>query len=97
MPVHPASFSVVARDPAVREFQVRQQGARIVLRLALHDGAPADAPDRIARAVTEHLAALGVDRPAVVAAVADAIERTPAGKLQLVVPDRALYAVPAAG
>jgi hypothetical protein len=31
------------------------------------------------------------------AEVVDAIARTPAGKLQLVVPDRALYAVPAAG
>jgi phenylacetate-CoA ligase len=87
VPVHPASFSNVAGDPAVREFQVRQQGARIVLRLALHDDAGPDAADRIARAVAQRLAALGVERPAVTAEAVDAIERTPAGKLQLVVPD----------
>ena len=35
VPVHPTQFSLVAGDPAVREFQVEQHGARIVLRLAL--------------------------------------------------------------
>jgi phenylacetate-coenzyme A ligase PaaK-like adenylate-forming protein len=97
VPVHPTSFSVVAGDPAVREFQVRQEEARIVLRLALHDDARDDAPDRIARAVAERLAALGVERPAVAAEPVRAIERTAAGKLQLVVPDRGLYPVPAGG
>ena len=89
VPVHPTSFSVVAADPAVREFQVRQRGAGVLLRLALHHGAPADAPERIARAVAERLRALGVDRPAVASEAVEAIERTPAGKLRLVVPDAA--------
>jgi phenylacetate-CoA ligase len=89
VPVHPTQFSLVAGDPAVREFQVRQRGPRILLRLALRDAAAAaDAPDRIVRAVTERLSALGVERPAVAAEVAEAIERTPAGKLRIVVPDR---------
>ena len=93
VPVHPTQFSTMAGDPAVREFQVRQRGSRILLRLALHDGAPADAPERIARTVTERLRALGVDRPAVTAEVTDSIERTPAGKLRLVVPDPTADAV----
>ena len=91
VPVHPTQFSIVAGDPAVREFQVRQRGSRLLLRLVLHDGA-ADAPDRIARAVTERLSALGVEHPAVDTAVTESIERTPAGKLRLVVPDGAVEA-----
>ena len=85
--VHPMQFSLVARDPAVREFQVRQRGSRILLRLALRDDAAADAPDRIVRSVSESLSALGVQRPAVAAEVAESIERTPGGKLRIVVPD----------
>ena len=87
--MHPTQFATITGDPAVREFQVHQRGTRIVLRLALHDGAPVDATERIARAVTERLSALGVDRPAVTAEVTDSIARSPAGKLRLVVPDRA--------
>ena len=87
VPVHPAQFSTMTGDPAVREFQVQQRGPRILLRLALHDGAPADTPERIARTVTERLRALGVDHPAVTAEVTDSIARSPAGKLRLVVPD----------
>ena len=87
VPVHPAQFSTMTGDPAVREFQVQQRGSRILLRLALHDGAPADTPERIARTVTERLRALGVDHPAVTAEVTDSIARSPAGKLRLVVPD----------
>jgi AcrR family transcriptional regulator len=87
--VHPTQFSLVAGDPAVREFQVRQRGPRILLRLALRDDAAVEAPDRIVRAVTERLSTLGVERPAVAAEVTESIERTPAGKLAMVVPDRA--------
>jgi phenylacetate-coenzyme A ligase PaaK-like adenylate-forming protein len=88
VPVHPTQFSLVAGDPAVREFQVRQQGARILLRVALHDGADPAAAGRIADAVTRRLGALGVERPAVAVTAVDAIERTVAGKLRIVVPDR---------
>jgi phenylacetate-CoA ligase len=89
VPVHPTQFSLVAGDPAVREFQVRQRGPRILLRLALRDDAAVETPDRIVRAVTERLSTLRVERPAVAAEVTESIERTPAGKLAMVVPDRA--------
>jgi phenylacetate-CoA ligase len=92
VPVHPTQFSLVAGDPAVREFQVRQQRARILVRVALRDGADAGAGHRIADAVTRRLGALGVERPAVEVDVVDAIERSAAGKLRLVVPDRSAEA-----
>lgn len=85
--VHPTQFSAVAADPAVREFQVVRRGSGVLLRLVLHDGDAAGATERIVRAVTERLGALGVERPDVTAEVAGSIERTPAGKLRLVVPD----------
>jgi phenylacetate-CoA ligase len=87
--VHPTQFSVVTADPAVREFQVVQRGDRVVLRLAVHDDAAPDVPDRVIRAVTERLGALGVERPDVAAEVAESIERTPAGKLKIVVREQA--------
>jgi hypothetical protein len=72
----------------VREFQVQQRGPEILLRLALReDDDAAEAPDRIVRAVTDRLSALGVERPAVAAEVTESIQRTPAGKLRMVVPD----------
>ena len=88
VPVHPTQFSLVSADPAVREFQVRQRGGRIVLRLALRDGGDAGAPERIAQAVAARLRALGVERPDVTAEATDAIERTAAGKLPLVIRER---------
>jgi len=86
-------FSLIAADPAVREFQVVQ---RIVLRLALRDDAAPDAADRVARAVAGRLGALGVDRPAVEADAVAATERTAAGKLKLVVTERPAGDPPAA-
>jgi phenylacetate-coenzyme A ligase PaaK-like adenylate-forming protein len=86
--VHPAQFSLVAADPAVREFQVVQRGALIVLRLALRDDAAPRTAGQVARAVTERLASLGVERPAVEAETVAAIERSAAGKLKLVVAEQ---------
>jgi phenylacetate-CoA ligase len=98
VPVHPTQFSLVAGDPAVREFQVRQQGGRIVLRVALNDDADPAAADRIADAVTRRLGALGVERPVVAVTTVDAIERTAAGKLRIVVPEQIAGAkIPAKG
>ena len=98
VPVHPTQFSLVAGDPAVREFQVRQEGSRILLRVTLHEDADPTATDRIADAVTQRLRALGVERPAVAANSVDSIERTAARKLRIVVPDRSdAYAAAAGG
>jgi phenylacetate-CoA ligase len=85
--VHPTQFSLVAADP-VREFQVLQRGALIVLRLALRDDAAPSTAGQVARAVAERLGALGVERPAVEAETVTAIERSAAGKLKLVVTER---------
>lgn len=85
VPIHPTQFSRVAADPGVREFQVVQRAETVVLRLALREHAPPDTPQRVAQAVRERLSALGVERCAVATEVTDALQRTPAGKLRLVV------------
>jgi phenylacetate-coenzyme A ligase PaaK-like adenylate-forming protein len=48
VPVHPTQFSVVAGDPAVRQFQVRGRGDGVRILLVL-DGDAAAAEERIAR------------------------------------------------
>ena len=88
VPVHPTQFSVVAGDPAVRQFQVRGRGDGVHILLVL-DGDAAAAEERIARAVAERLAAAGVARPQVRTERVEAIERTAGGKLRLVVPEEA--------
>jgi hypothetical protein len=65
-----------ARPPAARARRARARRRR---RRADH---------RIADALTRQLGTLGVERPAVDVTVVDAIERTAAGKLRIVVPDR---------
>lgn len=94
--LHPTQFSLLAADPAVREFQVVQRGTTIVLRLVLRDGAAPSAADRLTRAVAARLAALGVERPAVEAETVAAIERTAAGKLKLIVTEQRAGDRPAA-
>jgi phenylacetate-CoA ligase len=88
VPVHPTQFSLIAADPAVREFQVVQRGTLIVLRLALCDDAAPSTAGRVARAVAERRGALGVERPAAETETVAAIERTAAGKLKLVVTEQ---------
>jgi hypothetical protein len=85
--VHPLQFALVTADPAVREFQVVQEGDRLRLRLALRDGSD-DAPARLRRRVGARLAELGVADPAVEVETVEALERSPAGKLQMVVAKR---------
>ncbi len=85
--VHPAQFSVVPEDPAVRGFQVRGRSDGVLVRLVLGDEAGDAARERIARAVTERLEAAGVRDPVVRTEQVDAIERNAAGKLRLVVPE----------
>jgi phenylacetate-CoA ligase len=82
--VHPLQFGPVTADPDVREFQVVQRGEGLRLRVALRDGA-SDAPERLRSRVGARLEELGVVRPAVEVETVDALERSPAGKLRVVV------------
>jgi phenylacetate-CoA ligase len=86
VPIHPTQFSVVAGDPAVREFQVRRRGDGVLVLLVL-DGDEVAAGERIRHALAERLAAAGVARPEVQTERVDAIARSPGGKLRLVVPE----------
>jgi phenylacetate-coenzyme A ligase PaaK-like adenylate-forming protein len=85
--VHPLQFGVVTADPDVREFQVVQNGAALRLRVALRDGS-AGAEERLGERVRARLAELGVPRPQVSVERVDALERSPAGKVQIVVAER---------
>jgi phenylacetate-CoA ligase len=85
--VHPLQFSLVTADPDVREFQVVQEGDGLRLRVALRDGAEG-APARLQAHLGARLADLGVPRPAVEVETVDALERSPGGKLQMVVAGR---------
>jgi phenylacetate-coenzyme A ligase PaaK-like adenylate-forming protein len=82
--VHPLQFALVTADPDVREFQVVQEGDSLRLRVALRNGADG-APERLQARVSTRLAELGVPDPSVRVERVDALERTPAGKLQMVV------------
>ena len=86
VPIVPLQFGVVTADPAVREFQVVGGDERVLLRLVLRDDADADAAaDRLRSKVRDRLTAAGVDSPAVEVELLDELERSPAGKLPVVV------------
>jgi phenylacetate-coenzyme A ligase PaaK-like adenylate-forming protein len=82
--VHPLQFALVTADPDVREFQVVQEGDGLRLRVALRDGADA-APERLRTRLGARLEELGVPRPAVEVETVEELERSPAGKLPVVV------------
>jgi phenylacetate-CoA ligase len=82
--VHPLQFGLVTADPDVREFQVVQQGDSLRLRVALRNGATG-APARLQARVGARLEELGVARPSVEVETVEALERSAAGKLQVVV------------
>ena len=87
--VHPLQFDVVTADRAVREFQVVQQGPRLLLRVALRHGTVVpEASHRLRERVCERLSALGVRDTVVVVEPCDGIPRVGGGKLQMVVADR---------
>jgi phenylacetate-coenzyme A ligase PaaK-like adenylate-forming protein len=87
--VHPLHFDVVTADRAVREFQVVQQGPRLLLRVALRDGtAVPEASQRLRDRVIERLFTLGVRDTVVAVETCDGIPRVGGGKLQMVVADR---------
>ena len=85
--VHPLQFALVTADPDVREFQVVQEGEALRLRVALRDGSDG-AEERLGQGLCARLAELGVARPEVSVERVDALERSPAGKLQMVVAAR---------
>jgi phenylacetate-CoA ligase len=89
--VHPLEFALVTSDRDVREFQVVQQGEGLRLRVALRDGA-SDAPARLRARVSARLEELGVPRPTVHVETVDALERSPGGKLQMIVPAAGAHA-----
>jgi phenylacetate-coenzyme A ligase PaaK-like adenylate-forming protein len=94
IPVHPLQFGVITADRGVREFQVVQRGDGVRVRLVVREGQPpAEVAGRLRECVGDRLAALGVPHPAVEVEVCEALERPPAGKLQLVVADGAMEAV----
>jgi phenylacetate-CoA ligase len=84
--VHPIQFGVVTSDPAVREFQAVGCADRIRLRVVLRAGTDRQtAVDRLRERVTARLAAAGVEAPRVDVELHDALERSAAGKLPVVV------------
>jgi phenylacetate-CoA ligase len=85
--VHPLQFALVTADPDVREFQVVQEGETLRLRVALRNGS-AGAEQRLGERLCGRLAELGVARPEVSVERVDALERSPGGKLQMVVAGR---------
>jgi phenylacetate-CoA ligase len=84
----PMQFSVVARDRDVVEFQVAQEGARLVI-LVVGRGAASGLEERVRAGVAERLHALGVAKAEIDVRRRDALERSAGGKLALVVADRA--------
>ena len=93
IPVHPLQFGVITADRGVREFQVVQRGDGVRVRVVAREGEEPEAmAGRLRERVGERLAALGVREPQVEVEPCTALERPPAGKLQLVVPDEAVAA-----
>jgi phenylacetate-CoA ligase len=87
VPVVPMQFSVVARDRDVVEFQVVQEGARLVV-LVVARGAAPGLDERIRAGLRERLQALGAQGVEVDVRRRDALERSAGGKLALVIADR---------
>jgi phenylacetate-CoA ligase len=85
--VHPMQFALVTADPDVREFQVVQEGDALRLRVALRNGSEA-APARLQERLSTRLHDLGVASCPVTVETVDALERSPGGKLQMIVPRR---------
>ncbi len=82
--VLPMQFAVVARDRDVVEFQVVQEGARLVV-LVVARGAAEGLEPRVRASVCERLRALGVEGVEIEVQRRDALARSAGGKLQIVV------------
>src|SRR4051812_36470671 len=85
--VVPMQFSVIARDRDVVEFQVVQEGERLVV-LVVARGAGPGLEQRLRAGVDERLRALGVASIEIDVRRRDALERSAAGKLALVIAHR---------
>jgi phenylacetate-coenzyme A ligase PaaK-like adenylate-forming protein len=86
--LHPLQFAALTADPDVAEFQVRQHGRRLELRIVpARDVAAADVAPRLRRHVTAALGGLGVADPRVDVEICAELPRSAGGKLQLVVAD----------
>jgi phenylacetate-coenzyme A ligase PaaK-like adenylate-forming protein len=86
--VHPLQFAVLATDPDVREFQVRQHGRRLELRIVPAQGvAVAGIAGRLSGRVAAALRELGVADPQVTVEGCAGLPRSAGGKLRLVVAD----------
>jgi phenylacetate-coenzyme A ligase PaaK-like adenylate-forming protein len=85
--VVPMQFSVVARDRDVVEFQVVQEGGRLVVRVVGRGAAPG-LEQRVSAGLRERLQALGVQGVEIDVQRSDALARSAGGKLALVVADR---------
>jgi phenylacetate-CoA ligase len=86
--VLPIEFGLVARDRAVREFQVIQRGDALRVLVVPANGADPALDARVARALAARLGEMGVDHPAVTVERASELPRTAGGKLQIVVAER---------
>ncbi len=83
--VHPMQFAVVTRDRDVREFQVRRRPDGLQILVVPGAGAGAELEQRVAAAVRDQLAGLGVRGAEVTVERRDELARTAGGKLQVVV------------
>jgi putative adenylate-forming enzyme len=84
--VLPHEFGLISHDRGVTEFQVVQHGPALDVAIVARAGRD-DVADRVGAALRTRLAELGVAAPEVRVERVDELERTPAGKLQLVVAD----------
>jgi phenylacetate-CoA ligase len=89
--VVPMQFSVVARDREVVEFQVVQQGRRLLVRVVARGAAPG-LEQRVRAGLGERLQALGVEGVQIDVERHEALARSAGGKLALVVADRPVLA-----
>jgi phenylacetate-coenzyme A ligase PaaK-like adenylate-forming protein len=85
--VHPMQFAVVARDRDVVEFQVVQEGARVLVSVVGRGAAPG-LEERVRAGLEERLSALGVREVAVDVRRREALARSAGGKLQIVTAER---------
>jgi phenylacetate-CoA ligase len=85
--VLPMQFSVVARDRDVVEFQVVQEGARLVVLVVVRGSAPG-IEERVGAGLRERMQALGVESVEIDVRRRAGLERSAGGKLALVVADR---------
>ena len=83
--VHPMQFAVVTRDREVREFQVRRSAEGLQILVVPGVGAGSELEERVAAAVRNQLAGLGVRDADVTVERRDELARSAGGKLQMVV------------